>query len=136
MAGNQSAAALSATKNTFNLLKDWQNSKENQKAFFYQADRLLQDNADEIRQMKRQNAEDRGKDISKAGASGVDLSSFNDALLSENLKNSRNIYDEQQKAQEQARALRKQGRNERKNRRNKTFSYAVGLLSDLNTIGD
>ena len=32
MAGNQSAAALSATKNTFNLLKDWQNSKENQKA--------------------------------------------------------------------------------------------------------
>ena len=136
MAGNQSAPALSAAKSTFNLLKEWRESKEAQKAYFHQADSLLQDNAEEVRQMKRQNAEDIGKDISKAGASGINLSSFNDALFSENMKNTREIYDKQKKAQEQAQALRKQAKNEKRNRRNKAFSYSVGLLSDFNTIGD
>ena len=136
MAGNQSAPALSAAKSTFNLLKEWRESKEAQKAYFHQADSLLQDNAEEVRQMKRQNAEDIGKDISKAGASGINLSSFNDALFSENMKNTREIYDKQKKAQEQAQALRKQAKNEERNRRNKAFSYSVGLLSDFNTIGD
>ena len=135
MAGNQSTAAMSATKNTFNLLKEWRDSKEAQKSYFHQADSLLKGNADEIRQMKRQNAEDRGKDISKAGASGIDISSFNDALLSKDLKAAQNMYDKQKQAQEQALALRKQAKNERRNRRDKAFSYSVGLLSDLSGFG-
>ena len=85
--------------------------------------------------MKRQNAEDRGKKVSKAGASGIDVSSFNDALLSEDLKNTRDIYDKQKQAQENAQALRKQAGKERRNRRDKAFSYSVGLLSDLSGFG-
>ena len=68
MAENRSAAALSATKNTFNLLKEWQKSKETQDAYFHQAESLLKDNDDDIGNIKRQSAEERGKNISKAGA--------------------------------------------------------------------
>ena len=136
MAGNQSAPALSAAQSTFNLLKECRDSKEAQKAYFHQADRILQNNAEEIRQKKRQNAEDIGKNIAKAGASGISLSSFNDALFSENLKNTREIYDKQKQAQEYVRSLRMQAKNERRNRRSKAFSYSVGLLSDFNAIGD
>ncbi|MBO4521157.1 MAG: hypothetical protein J5787_08140 [Alphaproteobacteria bacterium] len=135
MANNQSNAALSASKNSFNLLKEWRDSKEAQKAYFHQANSLLRESDDEIRQMKRQNAEDAGKILSKAGASGIDLSSFNDAFLSEDLKNIRDIYDKQKQAQESAQALRKQAANERKNRRDKAFSYSVGLFSDLMNLG-
>ena len=135
MAENRSAAALSATKNTFNLLKEWQKSKETQEACFHQAESFLKDNDGDIGNIKRQSAEERGKNISKAGASGIDLSSFNDALLSEDLKNTRNIYDKQKEAQEKAQALRKQAGNERRNRRNKSLSYSVGLLSDLGKWG-
>ena len=135
MAENQSAATLSATKNTFNLLNEWQKSKETQEACFHQAKRLLKDNDEDIDKIKRQSAEERGKNISKAGASGIDLSSFNDALLSEDLKNARDVYDKQKQAQEKAQALRKQAENERRNRRNKSLSYSVGLLSGLGKWG-
>ena len=135
MAENQSAATLSATKNTFNLLKEWRESKEAQNAYFHQADSLLQNAFDEVRQMKRQSAEDRGKRVSKAGASGIDISSYNDALLSEDLKNIRDIYDKQKQAQENAGELRKQAKKEQRNRRDKAFSYSIGLLSDLSGFG-
>lgn len=135
MTGKQSAAALSATKNTFNLLKEWRDSKETQKSYFHQAKAVLQKNADEVLQMKHQNAENRGRNISKAGASGIDVSSFNDAIFSEDLKNARNIYDKQKQALEDARVLRKQAKNERKKRRDKAFSYSIGLLSDLSGFG-
>ena len=135
MAKDQSAAALSAAKNTFNLLKEWHESKEAQKAYFHQADSLLQNTFDEIRQMKRQKAEDRGKNISKAGASGIDLSSFNDAFLSQDLKEAQDIYDKQKQAQEEALELRRKAKKERQNRRDKAFSYSIGLLSDLSGFG-
>lgn len=135
MAENRSAAALSAVKNTFNLLKEWQKSKETQEDCFHQAKSLLKANDDDIDKIKRQSAEERGKNISKAGASGIDLSSFNDAFLSEDLKNARNIHDEQKEAQEKAQALRKQAESVKRNRRNKSLSYSVGLLSDLGKWG-
>lgn len=131
MAENRSAAALSAVKNTFNLLKEWQKSKETQEDCFHQAKSLLKANDDDIDKIKRQSAEERGKNISKAGASGIDLSSFNDALLSEDLKNARNIHDEQKEAQ----ALKKQAESVKRNRRNKSLSYSVGLLLDLGKWG-
>ena len=95
MANNKASAAFSGAKSSFNLMKEWQDSKAAQNSYFHQADSLLSDYDNEIRQMKRQNAEDRGKKISKAGASGIDVSSFNDAILSEDLKNARDVYDKQ-----------------------------------------
>lgn len=135
MTEKTSAASISAIKNTFNLLKEWREAKEVEKDHFSQADRLLKDSDDEIRQMKRQNARDFGRDISKAGASGIDISSFNDAFLSTDLENTREIYNRQKQTTEDVRALKKQGENEKKNKRKKTFSYSVGLFSDLLGLG-
>lgn len=126
---------LSGAQSTFNLLKEWRESKNTEKSHYQQADSIMQDNADELREMKRQNAQERGQNIAKAGASGVALSSFNDALLSEDLKNAREMYDKQKKAREEAWALRKLAKKERRNRREKAFSYSVGLLSDFSGLG-
>ena len=128
MAGNQSTAAFSAVKKSFNVLKEWRDMRENQDSFYSDKD-------EEIRRIKRQQEEDQGVNITKAGASGIDLSSFNDALLSKDLENARKIHDERKKMQEELLALKQQAKNERKNRRNRVFSYSVGLLSDLSRFG-
>ena len=129
MAKNTTSAAFSGVKSSFNLMKEWQASKAAQESYFHQADSLLNNDA-EVRRMKRQNAEDRGKNISKAGASGIDVSSFNDAIMSEDLKNGRDIYDKQVEAQEKAAALRNKAYGERRKRWGKSLAFSTDLLSD------
>ena len=130
MAENKASTAFSGVKSSFNLLKEWQASKAAQESYFHQADSILSDNEEEERQIKRKNAEDRGGNISKAGASGIDLSSFNDALLSEELKNNRDVYNTQVQARERAADLRKKAYGERRKRWEKSLSFSAGLLSD------
>ena len=130
MANNRASAAFSGVKSSFNLMKEWQASNAAQESYFHQANSLLSDDTTEIRRMKRQNAEDRGKNISKAGASGIDVSSFNDAILSEDLKNERDIYDKQMQAQAKAAALRNKAYGERRKRWGKSLSLSAELLSD------
>ena len=130
MAKNLTSAAFSGVKSSFDLIKDWQASKAAQEAYFHQANSLLNENEAEIRKMKRKNAENRGKNVSKAGASGIDVSSFNDALLSEDLKNNRDIYDKQVQAQAKASALRNKAYNERRKKWGKSLSLSADLLAD------
>ena len=131
MAKGNAAAAFSGVKSSLNLIKDWQASKAVQDSYFHQANSLLNDNETDIRQAKRQNAEAGGKIISKAGASGIDVSSFNDVLLSEDLKNARDIYDKRIQAQAKAAALRNKAYNERRKRWGKSLAFSADLLSDL-----
>ena len=122
---------ISGAKSTFNILKEWRELKDNEK-------RQTETNTktDDLLEIKRQNAQDRGRDIARAGDSGIVLSSFNDVLLSEDLKAAREIYDKQQKAREETLALRKQAKKERRNKRDKAFVYSVGLLSDFAGSGN
>ncbi len=120
-----------SAKNTFNLLKDWQTSKENEDDYDRQADNVLKQTRHEIRKIKRENREEKGETIAKAGASGVSVSSFNDALMYNDLKTAQDVYEKQEQAREQAYNLRKQAQNERSNRKNKAFSYSIGLLTDF-----
>ena len=135
MAENKLSASLSGMKNTFNLLKEWQESEEAEKSYFHQANSILRENDDEIMKMKRKNSEDRGNDVSRAGASGIDVSSFNDVLLAKDLKNRREIYERQVQARKKAKESMKQSQKEIGNRQKKAFSYSVGLLSDLGCLG-
>lgn len=135
MAENKLSTSLSGVKRTFNLLREWEESEDAEKSFFHQANSILRDNSDEIRQMKRQSAQDNGTNRAKASASGIDVSSFNDALLSEDLKHKREMYEKRKQAEEKAEILRKRARNEMENRQKKAFSYSVGLLSDISGLG-
>lgn len=130
MVKNTASSTFSGVKSSFNLMKEWRASKEARKSYFHQANSLLSDENAEIQRMKRNHAEDRGKNVSKAGASGVDLSSFNDALLSEDLKSGRDIYDKQVQAQAKAAALRNKAHNERRKKWEKSLSLSADLLSD------
>ncbi len=134
MAKGNVSTAFSGAKSSFNLMKEWQASKTAQDSFFHQAARLLNDNDEDVLKIKRQYAEDRGGNISKAGASGIDVSSFNDALLSEDLKNARDIYDKQKQAQTKAAALRNKAYNERQERWRKSLVFSTGLLSDWSSM--
>lgn len=135
MAENKLSTSLSGVKRTFNLLREWEESEDAEKSFFHQANSILRDNSDEIRQMKRQSAQDNGTNRAKASASGIDVSSFNDALLAEDLKHKRERYEKRKQAEEKAEILRKRARNEMENRQKKAFSYSVGLLSDISGLG-
>ena len=131
MAKGNADAAFSGVKSSINLMKEWQTSKAAQDSCFHQSDSLLNDSEADVRQIKRQNAESRGKIVSKAGASGIDVSSFNDLLLSEDLKNVCDIYDKRIQAQAKAAALRNKAYNERRKRRGKSLAFSADLLSDL-----
>ena len=135
MADKNAASALSGAQRTFNLLKEWRESKQDQDSFYHQANGILKETADNLREKERQNNEERGKSISKAGMSGIDVSSFNDALLAKDLKNIREEYDKQTQADAEARILKAKAVKERKKRRDKIYSYSIGLLSDLSGLG-
>lgn len=135
MAENKLSTSLSGMKNTFNLLKEWQESEEAEKSYFHQANSILKENDDEIMKMKWKNSEDRGKNVSRAGASGIDVSSFNDVLLAKDLKSRREIYERQTQAKEKAKKDMKRSQKEIEKRQKKAFSYSVGLLSDLSCLG-
>ena len=122
---------INSAKNTFNLLKDWQESKKNEKDYYWQADNVIRQSRNETQKLKQENDEKKGEALAKAGASGINVSSFNDALLYNDLKTAREAYDKEQQAQEKSYTLRQQAKTERKNRKNKAFSYSVGLLSDF-----
>ena len=134
MANDSTSRAFSGAKGSFNLMKEWQASKAAQDSYFHQSASLLNDNNADVLKMKRQYAEDRGRNISKAGASGLDVSSFNDALLSEDLKNARDIYDKQMQAQAKAAALRNKAHNERRKRWGKSLAFSADLLSDMGAL--
>ena len=124
-----------SAKNTFNLLKDWQDSKDNEKDYYWQANNVIQQSRNDSKKLKRENDEETGKAIAKAGASGISVSSFNDALLYNDLKTAQEIYDKEQQAKEKAYSLKRQAKNERNNRKSKAFSYSVGLLTDFTGFG-
>lgn len=126
---------MNSTKNTFNLLKEWQDSKNTEDDYYRQADNIIRQNRNETQKMKRENEEERGEAVAKAGASGINVSSFNDALLYNDLKTARDVYDKEQQAGEQAYSLRRQAKNERRNRKGKALSYSVGLLTDFGSLG-
>ena len=127
---------MNSAKNTFNLLKEWQDSKNTEKDYYLQAHNTIRQSRDETEQLKRKNKKERGTAIAKAGASGINVSSFNDALLYNDLKTAREVYDKEQNARQQAAGLRRQAANERRNRKSKAFSYTVGLLSDFGSFGN
>ncbi len=126
---------MNSAKSTFNLLKEWQDSKNAEDDYYRQADNVIRQNRNETQKLKRENDEERGEAIAKAGASGINVSSFNDALLYNDLKTAREVYDKEQQAREQAYSLRRQAKNERRNRKGKAFSYSVGLLTDFGGFG-
>ena len=129
-------AFMNSAKNTLNLLKEWQDSKETEKDYRRQADNVMRTNYNETQKLKREKDEERGEAIAKAGASGVDVASFNDALLYGDLKSRQKIYDKKQQAADQAYSLRRQAKSERDKRKNKAFSYSVGLLTDFKGLSD
>ena len=101
-----------SAKNTFNLLKEWRNSKSDEDEYRRQAKEVLRQTADETRRMRNEKSAEIGKAVAKAGASGVRVSSFDDA-------------------RSEAYELRRKAEKERRGRRDKAFSYSVGLITNL-----
>lgn len=126
---------MSSAKNTFNLLKEWQDSENAEDDYYRQANNVIRQNRNETQKLKRESDEERGEAVAKAGASGINVSSFNDALLYNDLKTAREVYDKEQQAREQAYSLRRQAKNERRNRKSKALSYSIGLLTDFGGFG-
>lgn len=120
-----------SAKNTFNLLKEWRDSQSDEDEYRRQAKDVLNRTADETRRMRSEKSADVGKAVAKAGASGVKVSSFDDAFLAADLETAKKAYDKEEEARSQAYELRRKAEKERRNRRDKAFSYSVGLITGL-----
>lgn len=131
----KSANFFNSAKNTFNLLQEWKNSKEKEDDYYFQAQETLRKNQRNTQKLKQKNKEEQGASIAKAGASGVKVSSFNDALFYNDLKNTQEIYENERNAQQQYNSLRKKAKSEKRNRNAKLLSYSIGLISKFPGFG-
>ena len=120
-----------SAKNTFNLLKEWRNSKSDEDEYRRRAKEVLRQTADETRRMRNEKPAEIGKAVATAGASGVRVSSFDDAFLSADLETAKKAYDKEDEARSEAYELRRKAEKERRGRRDKAFSYSVGLITNL-----
>lgn len=117
--------------NTFTLLKDWSDLRSSERSYKKQADDVIRQSEYEIKKLKQDRNAEKGAAVADAGASGVSVSSFNDALFYNDLKTAREVNEKKLDAYNTAANLKEKARQEKRNGRSKNFSYSLGMLSTL-----
>lgn len=117
--------------NTFTLLKDWDDLRSSQRSYKKDADSVIRQSEQEIRKLKQDRNAERGAAVADAGASGVSVSSFNDALFYNDLKTAQEVNEKKLNAYSTAADLKEKARQAKRSGRNKNFSYSLGMLNTL-----
>ncbi len=117
--------AVGTTSKILTIRQDWKNAKLAYRDARDEARSLLEKNAWDEKKLRRENAEERGRNLANIGASGVTAASYDDALLYNDLKTEQEAdFNKKQAADEARRTLRK-ARAEKKAAR---LKYSLSLL--------
>ena len=108
--------------------QDWKDAKRAYRDSKEEAAALLEKNAWEERKLRRENAEERGKNLSRIGASGVKVSSYDDALLYNDLKTEQEADFNKKQARDEANRTLRKARTERKAAK---LKYSLSLLDEF-----
>lgn len=117
--------------NTFTLLKDWDDLRSSERSYKNNAENVIRQSEQEIRKLKQDRNAERGAAVADAGASGISVSSYNDALFYNDLKTAREVNEKRLDAYSTAADMKEKARQAKRNGRNKNFSYSLGMLNTL-----
>lgn len=117
--------AVGTTSKVLTIRQDWKDAKRAYRETKDEVRSLLEKNAWDEKKLRRENAEERGRNLANIGASGVTADSYDDALLYNDLKTEQEAdFNKKQTADEARRTLRK-ARAERKAAK---LKYSLSLL--------
>lgn len=108
--------------------QDWKDAKRAYRDSKEEAAALLEKNAWDERKLRRENDEERGKNLSRIGASGVKVSSYDDALLYNDLKTEQEADFNKKQARDEANRTLRKARAERKAAK---LKYSLSLLDEF-----
>lgn len=110
------------------IRQDWKDAKRAYRDSKEEAAALLEKNAWDEKVLRRENNEERGKNLSRIGASGVKASSYDDALFYNDLKTEQEAdFNKKQAVGEAYRSVRK-ARAEKKAAK---LKYSLSLLDEF-----
>jgi len=117
--------AVGTASKVLTVRQDWKDAKRAYRETKDEVRSLLEKNAWDEKKLRRENAEERGRNLANIGASGVTAGSYDDALLYNDLKTEQEAdFNKKQTADEARRTLRK-ARAERKAAK---LKYSLSLL--------
>lgn len=117
--------AVGTASKVLTVRQDWKDAKRAYRETKDEVRSLLEKNAWDEKKLRRENAEERGRNLANIGASGVTAASYDDALLYNDLKTEQEAdFNKKQTADEARRTLRK-ARAERKAAK---LKYSLSLL--------
>ena len=110
------------------IRQDWNNARRDFRDAQDEARDLLEKNAWDEKKLRRENNEERGKNLSRIGASGVKAASYDDALFYNDLKTEQEAdFNRKQAVGEAYRSVRK-ARAEKKAAK---LKYSLSLLDSF-----
>ena len=120
--------AVGTTSKILTIRQDWKNAKLAYRDARDEARSLLEKNAWDEKKLRRENNEERGKNLSRIGASGVKAASYDDALFYNDLKTEQEAdFNRKQAVGEAYRSVRK-ARAEKKAAK---LKYSLSLLDSF-----
>lgn len=120
--------AVGTTSKILTIRQDWKNAKLAYRDARDEARSLLEKNAWDEKKLRRENAEERGRNLANIGASGVTAASYDDALLYNDLKTEQEAdFNRKQAVGEAYRSVRK-ARAEKKAAK---LKYSLSLLDSF-----
>lgn len=128
---NAASSFADSAKTTLTLLKNWDGGNGDADDYNAEADEALRQADRDVREIRRKNAEEKGENIARAGSSGIDVSSYNDALLYNDLKAARDAFDVRERAREKAGVLRRKASRSRVGATDWALAFSVNLLKNI-----
>lgn len=122
---------LSAVSTSLNLLDEWRSIKETKRENDNQVLDILRDDKEQEKQINRDKKERKGEALSEAGASGVKVSSFEDALFYHDLKAMQDIYDIRQKSFSNIMTIKDKQAASKRRKKLKMISPGINIASTL-----
>lgn len=120
--------AVKKSSKILTVRQDWKDAKRAYRDSKEEAAALLEKNAWDERKLRRENDEERGKNLSRIGASGVKVSSYDDALLYNDLKTEQEADFNKKQARDEANRTLRKARAERKAAK---LKYSLSLLDEF-----
>ena len=128
---NAASSFANSAKTTLTLLKNWDGGDDSAADYDAEAGETLRKAAADIREIRQKNAEEKGENIARAGSSGIDVSSYNDALLYNDLKAAREAFDVRDRAERKAVVLRRKASRSRVGATDRALAFSVNLLKSV-----
>lgn len=119
------AESVKKSSKILTVRQDWNNARRDFRDAQDEARDLLEKNAWDEKKLRRENNEERGKNLSRIGASGVKAASYDDALFYNDLKTEREADFNKKQAQDEARRTLRKARAEKKAAK---LKYSLSLL--------